>query len=311
MGFDVNVANGYSEDEIERTGGTFELKYPIIQWAYGNNMLASKNVPGVDSVGGWFISEQNIPAAKRDEIASALVKAGWKAENMTTTGGDVSGFHAEEITISHVASRKRWYGKTDDDQAIYGDYTSIKEKLGKAKSQFQILVVLKGLESVSPFVITVKVSAAMAIEGTTQQPGVLSIFHNTIISRADTLVRAAMGIKDNRKRMIPYREFWLSMGVNRTAKGVQFIQVGEGKESKYISVPVAYDLPASFEATTKEHLDKFAINAQERGVITEIYDSIAKGWVEEWANPTQATTPAQAQEVRKQEAFASASANGL
>lgn len=312
MAFQVNAAEMYQDEKVEYSGAQFEIKYPMVQWAYGNPTLAAK-IGGVDASGGWFISEQNIPVADKDQTVAALLAAGWVNDSITTQAGEsIPGFYAEAITISHIANRKRWYGESEDGKKLYGDWKTVNEKFGKAKSQFQVMAALKGLESVGPFVLTMKVSAAMAFEGTKTEVGALSRFLNTVIRKADDASKAAMGIKNPTKRIWPFREFWLTVGVNRDAKGkVAFKQYGEGKEASQLSVPVAIGLPATHEAMTVSDLDAFSVGPELREFTMRLHEE-SISWVEEWKKIQEeqaAAAPAQSNNAAQTAAFAAA--NGL
>lgn len=309
MAFQVDAAVLYLNEKVEYSGSQFELKYPTIQWSYGDPKLATR-IGGADAYGGWFLPEGNIPVASKDQIIAAIKAAGWVEETISTQkNGDISGFYTESITLAHIANRKRWYGEDSDDRKVYGDWGTIKNRFGKAKSQFQVMALLKGLESVGPFVITLKVSAAMAFEGTKTEAGALTHFLNTVIKKADDAAKKELGIKDPNRRVWSFREFWLTVGIAKDAKGnVLFKTYGEGKEASHLSIPVAIGIPSSPDLID---LDIFAVGSEFRDSTKRMYDNDAVPWVEEWKKvheeqaapaPTQNNTAATA---------AFAAANGL
>lgn len=312
MSFNPNIGKMYQDSELERSGG-YEKKFPIVQWAYGNKTLASKGLTDIDSTGGFFISSDSIPDDLREKVEKSLLAAGWVAASLSTQeDGAIEGFSKGSIEISFLVQRKRFFHR-DNGQDVYGSFDDIFGKYKTARTHLQALVALPELIDICPVMLTFKVTAAMCFEGTKDKAGIMDRFYETIIKKADEVVRKAMGVKGN-KRMVPYREFWVGMGLNLDKAGkVVFEMVGTGDKASPLSLPAPIGLPDSFANTTEGDLNRLAISDDQRNAITAMHDKYAEEFKSEWEKYTRkgATEPAAATAKPVEDAFASATANGL
>lgn len=312
MSFNPNVGKMYQDSKLERSGG-YEKKFPIVQWAYGNKTLASKGLTDIDSTGGFFISADSIPDELRDRVEKALLSSNWSAASLSTQeDGAIEGFSKGKIEISFLIQRKRFFHR-DNGQDVYGSFDEIFGKYQTARTHLQVLTALPELIDICPVMLTFKVTSAMAFEGTKDKSGIMDRFYETIVKKADEVTRKAMGIRGN-KRMVPYREFWVGMGLNLDKAGKVFFEmVGSGDKATPLSLPVPIGLPESLAATTDDDLNRLAITDEQRNHITAMYDKYAEEFEAEWEKYTRkgAGDNATAAATAKEDGFASASANGL
>lgn len=305
MSFDLNLINDIDPEtiEAESTGGA---RYPLIQWGYGSPKLAAK-LGGIEGNGGFFLPESAL-MGDAEALKEALTAAGWVADNVTYDNGKKNpGYYIDTLTFSLVNYRERWEIK-DGDKNFYYPYdwktwNMAKEKHGKnPKSRINLYVIIKGLESFGPFVITFGGSAAMAFKGTKKLAGALTTFEETVKA-------AAKGLTN---KIWPNRAFWLTITTAKDAKGnAVFTKVGEGKDSSYVCLPVAVGLPdpKSFADSIKNKtvdlhafLDKFSIQRDVFAYIQNLYADSAE-WKAQWNSfASNETEPAAAQAAKTEPA---------
>jgi hypothetical protein len=246
--FDAKLAQQIDQSTVEG----IEISYPLIQWAYGDAKLAKHG--GVEGAGGWFIATSNMPGGVRDDLTASMLKAGWVEDSLTlASGSELAGLYAQQMTFSVINMRKRWRA-TDGQRTAYfawgwDEYEKAVAEYGRATSQIHVQVMIKGLEEFSPFVITMSGSAAMAFEGSRKSAGVLTRFQATVVAAANAATRGYRW---------PYRAFWLTVAAATDGKGrPQFTEVGKGKNTTHVVLPVAVGLPGDLKGVD---LDQFALD---------------------------------------------------
>lgn len=261
MAFNPDAVANIDQETVENDGP----QYPVVQWHYGN--LKSKKVGGMDYQGGFFISEEMAPAD--------LTEYGWEKTSWVHDSGDeTEGFHARDLELSVINSRKRWEVQGGDGRRYnfaWTDYDKAKEQ-GNPSSRTHFLVIIKGMEELGPFVLTLKGSAGMHFEGTRTVTGALTKFSRTAIAAANKLTK---------KGRWPYRAFWLKVGADRTDDGTpNFTKVGSGDKSSNVVIPVALGLPDKPE---KVDLNAMYVGDETLALVNELYTDNTE-WAAAWNN---------------------------
>ena len=268
--FDAGAVANIDQSTVEQSGPT----YPVIQWHYGD--AKAKRAGGMAYAGGWFIK-----ADMADE--ATLTANGWAKEEWThDSGASEEGFYKPAIAVSVIAIRKRWEVASDTGPRQlfpWGKYDAAKAA-GKASGRTHVLVLVKGLESIGPMVLTLKGSAAMSFEGGRNSAGALTKFGQTVITAANRASDAAAkkaGQATGKKW--PYRAFWLPVGAARTSGGEpEFIEVGKDKATKRVVVPVAVGLPDKAENVA---LNRFYVGPDTLNTVNDLL--VANGeWLHAW-----------------------------
>lgn len=276
MEFDAGLVDSIDQDSVEGGGPS----YPLIQWVYG--ALTAKKIGGMDYLGGLFVK-----ADKVDE--AAMLAAGWtKTERTFESGATEEGFWKREAAISVIAERRRWEVAADNGprQVFPWDkYDAAKAAAnggGNPHGRNQYLVLVKGLEAVGPFVLTMKGAASKAFESFRDQGAVLSRFANTVIRAANAASDAAAK-KANKAggKKWAYRAFWLPVGAARDAKGEPvYTEVGKAPKTSKLVLPVALGLPDKAEQVD---LKRFYVGNDMLSTVNELYDASAD-WRGAWDN---------------------------
>lgn len=269
MSFDSSLINEIDPTTVEGT----EATHPLVQWCYGDPKLAKHG--GAEGAGGWFITFENMPGVVRDDLTAAMKNAGWVEDSITTSNGDsLEGLYSSTMSISVVNMRKRWRA-SDGQRSHYfawnwDAYSKAVADYGRATSQIHVYAIIKGLEEFAPFVLTMSGSAAMAFEGTKKLPGALDAFHRTVVAAANAQTKNGRW---------PYRAFWLTVAAARDKAGKpMFTEVGKGKNTTHVVLPVAVGLPADIKAV---NLDEFALEKGTFRLAQDLYSESVE-WKTAW-----------------------------
>lgn len=276
MEFAPDMVEGIDQDSVEGGGE----QYPLLQWVYGNP--AAKKYGGMDYQGGLFVREKGLDA-------DAMIAAGWTKTSRTfKSGADEDGFWRREAAISIIAQRRRWEINAADGprQVFPWDKFDAAKAAGNGSKtphgRNQYLVLVKGLEEIGPFVLTLKGAGAQAFESYRDANAVLSRFANTVIRAANAASDAAakQANKSGGKRW-PYRAFWLPVGAVRDEKGNPiYKEVGKAPNTTNVVLPVALSLPDKPEQVD---LKKYYVGNALLGKVNELYDASAE-WRAAWDN---------------------------
>lgn len=267
--FDAMDVEGIDPNSVEQSGP----QYPTIQWHYGDQKL--KKAGGMDYVGGFFIKADQID----EEMATA---AGWAKTTWTHDGGsEEEGFYRREADVSVIALRKRWEVVSDYARQYFAwnQYDAAKAA-GKASGRTHALVLVKGLESVGPMVLTFKGMSAVGFEGNRQTTGALTKFAQVVITAANKASEAAAKKANKTPAKWPYRAFWLPVGADRDAKGdPAFTLVGKDKATSNVVLPAAIGLPAKWEAV---NLGDFYIGKELLATVNDLWAEAELNWTHAW-----------------------------
>ena len=276
MEFDAGLVDSIDQSSVEGGGPS----YPLIQWVYGN--LRDKKIGGMDYQGGLFVKADKVDAA-------AMEAAGWtKTERTFESGASEEGFWKREAELSIIAERRRWEVAADNGprQVFPWDkYEAAKTAAngtGSPHGRNQYLVLVKGLESIGPMVLTMKGAASKAFESFRDQGAVLSRFANTVIRAANAASDAAAkkGGKPGGKRWA-YRAFWLPVGAARDDKGEPiYTEVGKTPKTSKLILPVALGLPDKAESVD---LKRFYVGNDLLTKANDLFESSVE-WRTAWDN---------------------------
>ena len=273
--FDAGLVDSIDQSSVEGGGPS----YPLIQWVYG--AITLKKAGGMDYQGGLFVKADKVDAA-------AMEAAGWtKTERTFESGASEEGYWKREAAISVIAERRRWEVAADNGprQVFPWDKYDAAKAAGNgsgAHGRNQYLVLVKGLEDLGPFVLTMKGAASKAFESFRDQNAVLSRFANTVIRAANAASDAAakkQGKAGGKKWA--YRAFWLPVGAARDAKGEPiYTEVGKPPKTSKLVLPVALGLPDKPEQVD---LKRFYVGNDLLTKVNELYDASAD-WRGAWEN---------------------------
>ncbi len=269
--FNAGDVDSVDQSTVEQNGP----QYPVVQWHYGD--AKAKKIGGMDYQGGFFIKDGAIDEA-------VLLAAGWVKTTWThDSGGEDDGFWRREAALSVIAIRKRWEVTGADGVKQLFPWSKYDEAktLGAPRGRTHVLCVIKGLESAGPVVLTLKGSASIAIEGNRNSSGALIKFAQTVITRANTESAAVARKAGTAAKKWPYRAFWLPVGADREANGEpKFVEMGKGKETSRLVLPIALGLPAKAEQV---ELKRFYIGGEMLATVNAILAENAE-WVAAWEN---------------------------
>ena len=255
MEFNPNDVGMIDQDTVEAEGS----QYPTI--SFHNGSLTQKKAGGISYEGGWFIDEESTPAD--------MTTFGWVKDSFVTRNGEeVVGYWASQITVSVIQERKRWI--SNKQPYAWNDYDNAK-KAGNPRGHQQYLVLLKGAENLGLFMIGLKGHAAMSFKGNGpyKQTGGLSWLNRTVIAAANAKTKP---------QKWAYRAFWLTVGVQKDAKGQPaFIEVGTNDKSQ-ILLPVPFGLP---EKAADVDLGQFYVGKELLATINGYLDE-ATMWKAVW-----------------------------
>ncbi len=273
--FNPDAVDSIDQSSVEGGGPS----YPIIQWVYAD--LKAKKFGGMDYLGGLFI--------KADKVDGAVLEAaGWTKTSRTFENGtEEEGYWKREAAVSIIAERKRWEIAPNGGQRQTFPWTGF-EKAKEANggkspsSRTHYLVLVKGLENVGPFVLTMKGAAGAAFESYRDANSVISRFANTVIAAANAASDAAA--KKNGKpsgKRWAYRAFWLPVGAARNDKNEPiFKEVGKAPNTTNVVLPVALGLP---DKAANVDLKRFYVGNDMLTFVNALFDQSAD-WRTAWEN---------------------------
>lgn len=286
--FDAGAVDQIDQDSVEQTGARF----PFVQWCSGDQK--AKKIGGMDYTGGFFVKDGAIDA-------ELLTGNGWTKTTMThADGSETEGWTRREMAVSVIAYRQRWEVKSNGAPAQVFPWTAYNtaKELGRPNGKTQILVLIKGLETVGPVVLTFSGTRAVSLVGSNKSSGALTKFAQTVITAANFASdSAAKKAGKPAGKHWPYRAFWLPVGANRDAKGDPlFSEVGVGKDVSHVVLPVALGLP---DKPDQVDLKKFYVGNDMLTTVNELYatnadwrvawDSIIPGATDNGATVAEAT----------------------
>lgn len=226
-GFSPDLVDAVDQSTVDRN----EAAYPIIQWHRGAPNM--KKVGGMDYQGGWFVGENMAPT---DLTGYGWERTTWQHDEASET----EGYYRRELTVAVIRDRKRWEVSSGGRRFNYAwkDYDEA-QKAGRPTGRTHILVLIRGMEDLGPFVLTLKGMAGVYFTGTQREKGALTHFDATIVRAANDAVKKA-----GKRGMMPRRAFWLTVGAQRDEKGAPiFTKVGTGDNTSQMVAPVALGLP--------------------------------------------------------------------
>ncbi|AZF90329.1 MAG: hypothetical protein BPHS0_43 [Phage 5P_3] len=220
-----SVGANIDQSTVEQGG----VSYPYIQWVHGKSDLEPLGLNNVRYTGGWFTpAEQFIDAPE-----------GWEKGVMTHRDlTETEGYFKRDLTVAMIRMRRCWLvGINGQTQAFPYDQYDAAAALGRAVSKAQVLCLVKGMEGLGPFVLTMR--GTVASEFANAKSGVIGLFKRLIVDHANTM---------NKKRGLTtrwaYRGFWLTVGPQRNDKGEPiYTKVGQGTDSAMVTLPCALGLP--------------------------------------------------------------------
>jgi hypothetical protein len=234
----------------------------------------------MDYQGGFFIKADRLDVfVKADDVEATMVAAGWTKTSRTFANGkEEEGYWRREAAISIIAARRCWEITGDAGSTkvfpwdSYEKAKAAAESVGKtAHGRTQYLVVVKGLESADPFVLTLKGTASMAFEDYRDSKSVTAKFANTVIRAANNAsdVAAKKAGKPAGKKWA-YRAFWLPVGAARDDKGEPvYVEVGK-KDKRSVVLPMALGLPEKWEQVD---LKRFYVGPAMLAKVNDLFDT--------------------------------------
>lgn len=294
MEFDAGAAFGIDQDTVETPDASGPM-YPILQWNYGNQKDAAKGDKSMDGYGGWFFGTEHRDddtedaKERRDGVAAALRAQGWgDVVWVHDNGSSTAGLWKREIILSVISLRKRWEAY-DAEEKLHAypwkdGYDAAKAAHGKVSSRTHVLVLVKGLEEIGPFTLTLKGSAAMAFEGSRKAAGVLTEMQRTVIAKANAASAEAAKAAKKEPARWPLRCFWLPVGAARGADGKAiFTKVGTGSNTSMVVLPMALGL------SKDPDLKRFYVGKELQARTQAIYDE-NEAWRTAWDMLTPTTS---------------------
>lgn len=272
MAFNANfVMNNTDESTVEHEGP----RYPIITWITGDPK--AKKIGGMSYNGGFFVSKEGAPAD--------LTAYGWEAESLVRDDGkEIEGYWSKSAEMALIMGRKRWIVQSDSGQSVYGwnDYAKAAGQ-GGARSHQQTLVLVKGMEDLGPFVLSLKGTAMMSLNGQKEfaANGVISNLRRTVIAAFNKALQdAAKKTKGATFVPAPYRIAWCPIVAHSDGDDPQFTKVGRGDKSSMVVLPVIGAIPAKPEEVD---LDAFYVGDEVYAQLNSIYEENVE-WAKAWDN---------------------------
>lgn len=234
MEFSIDDVDSVDQSTVESN----EIQFPVIQWSYGEPKLKQYGRT-LGYTGGWFIAETMAPGD--------LTPFGWTKTSLAHDNGETTdGYYTEQLTMSVIRDRQRWEVNDERNRGTlnfaWKDYEKAKE-VGSPRGRSHILVLIKGMESMGAFCLTLRGTAGLHFNGSKNVKGVLTAFDSTVLRAANEKIKKA-----GKKALMPRRAFWLTVGIHTDSKNVPiFTKVGEGDKSKQVCLPVAVGLPEKYD----------------------------------------------------------------
>lgn len=279
--FNAEFAGDVDQDQIESES----IRFPTIMFNSGDSSKRPKKTqadPGVSWRGGFFIPKD----ALGDGVD--LSDQGWIEDSFiskSSDGGEVEGWYKPQITLMHVARRRRWEVR-DVANFAWKDSKAAKAA-GSMRGHQQSLIIIKGLEDFGPFCLSMRGHTQMAFNGDMEyaNSGCLISFKRTVIQKANDVTKAATA-KGVKAAVWDYYGFWLTVGAAVTADGEpMFFEVGKGNKTSKVVLPVPIDLPAT---AAEVDLNQYFVGPDMLHQARTILDMVkAEGWLHGWDNLTQ------------------------
>ncbi|MBI1296689.1 hypothetical protein GC175_17170 [bacterium] len=299
MTFDATAAFNIDQDTVEEVGPQGGPQYPILMHLSGDVKLANKGLTGAESEGGLFFATTPREDANQEErermerVAAVLAEAGWQEDSWTPyNGAPVAGLWKATVAASVITIRECWEVKIENEKQTrtvrapwgWDHFNALKEQhQGKTPhSRVHVMLMLKGLETLGPLVLTLKGYAGMYFKGHKKCEfiGVLHHFQRVVLNKANEQTAEAAKKAGKTAARWPARCFWLPFGASKDAKGKPlFITAGSGQQSSQIVVPQAH-LPHD---AAEVDLSKLYVGRELQNTFQELYqsDEVTK-WREEW-----------------------------
>lgn len=277
--FDPSAVNEVNQESIEDSG----LRFPSIIF-FGGDMTKrpKKNQadPGVSWRGGFFISKESL-------AGEDLAQCGWAEDSFISqsTGKEVEGWYKPQITLMHIARRRRWRCGDKKNSLFFAwpDWKKAQETGQHMSGQMQCIVIVQGLEHLGPFCLSLSGHAQMAYCGEADyvQTGALSSHRRTVIQRANEITKEATA-KGTAARKWDHYAFWLTIAAATDASGEpKFTEVGKAaKSSIVLPVPVGLPLTAA-EVKLENYYVGPAMLSEAASILNMLQ---AEGWKEAWAS---------------------------
>lgn len=273
--FDPNAVSEVNQESIEESG----LRFPGIIFFSGDmGKKPKKNQPDPGMVwrGGFFISKESLSG-------DDLTASGWVEDSFISQGSgeEVEGWSKHEITIMHIARRRRW--ACADKQYFAWKDSKAAQAAGSMRGAQQSIVLVQGLEHLGPFCLSLSGHAQMAFngEGDYLQTGALSNHRRTVIQKANEVTKEASPKGVAAKKWDHYA-FWLTVGAASDANGdPKFTEVGKVKKSQVV-LPVPVGLPST---AAEVKLEDYYVGPAMLSEAVSILDMLQdEGWKEAWNN---------------------------
>ncbi|MCB0105169.1 MAG: hypothetical protein KDE53_04660 [Caldilineaceae bacterium] len=270
MSFNANyVLNNTDESTVEHEGP----RYPIITWITGDPK--AKKIGGMAYHGGFFVSKEGAP--------SDLTEYGWEAESLVRDDGkEIEGYWRKQAEMALIMGRKRWVVQGNSGQMVFGwnDYAKAAGH-GGPRSHQQTLVLVKGMEELGSFVLSLKGTAMMSLNGQKEfaAKGVISNLRRVIIAAFNKALQdAAKKVKGGSFVPAPYRIAWCPIVADNDGKEPMFTKVGHGDKFSMVVLPVIGEIPVKPEAVD---LDAFYVSDAIYAQVNEIYAENVE-WAQAW-----------------------------
>ena len=278
--FDAEFAGDVDQDQIESES----IRFPTIMFNSGDSSKRPKKAqsdPGIGWRGGFFIPKD----ALGDGVD--LSDYGWVEDSFIShAGGEVEGWYKPQITLMHIARRRRWEVKDTEQKFAWKDF-KIAKAAGSMRGHQQSLIIVKDLEDFGPFCLSMRGHTQMAFNGDMEyaNSGCLTSFKRTVIQKANDVTRDATA-KGVKAAVWDYYGFWLTVGAAVTSDGEPlFFEVGKGTKTSKVVLPVPIDLPAT---AAEVDLNQYFVGKEMLTQARSTLDMVkAEGWLHGWDNLTQ------------------------
>lgn len=258
-----NIFDLWGDDGEAGTG----YEFPLIQWGHGDKKLAKKG-NDYDSQGGWFISEDSISGLNDAELVvdlpGRLLENGWVENTLTTQdGNEIPGFWATTIEVAPILNRKKWIVDGNE----YGGRNGYDNasKAGHPKSRTHIMVLLRGLTDLGPFIISAGPAVSMTWDGA---PAILSAGFKGIRAQHIAKIQPLIKAQYKKARAAIYT-VWTPVGIVDA-----FIEMGPAGNTSFLKVPQPL-------WGDEIDLDSILLNREEIAIARR-YIAEQKEWVEAW-----------------------------
>ena len=280
--FNADYAGDVDQDQIESES----IRFPTIMFNSGDSSKRPKKNqadPGIGWRGGFFIPKDALGAGVD------LSDQGWIEDSFiskSSDGGEVEGWYAPQITLMHIARRRRWEVKDSNMNFAWKDSKAAKAA-GSMRGHQQSLIIVKGLEDFGPFCLSMRGHTQMAFNGDMEYAtsGCLSSFKRTVIQKANDVTRDATA-KGVKAAVWDYYGFWLTVGAAVGSDGEpMFFEVGKGNKTSKVVLPVPIGLPST---AAEVDLNQYFVGPDMLHLARTTLDMVkAEGWLHGWDNLTQ------------------------